>query len=401
MFTQLHNHFIGSFSDSVLRIEETVKLAKILGYQSIAITEHGEMPFVYEFSDACLKYGLKPIFGVEIYFVDDAQESIEKNDKNRFHLLLFAKNAVGYKNLVSLVSESWLKNNYYEKRGLVDWTLLEKYHDGVIATTACFFNQISQAYIKNNLSEAEKIFLRYKSIFKDDFYVEIGKHNIPDEEISNRGLLEFAKKYNVKPVATNDVHYLEIDDWLAHDIVIKTRFDRISSFRIESHHFWFKSEKEMLDTGLSQEFLNNTQEIVNKCEFQLKDNVSEHRGNIESADEMINRGDAAYLSDIEYIEEDKADYYVKSILGQKHPDLVYYSDKIKKIPRKIKPNTSKIAYLPDIKEVIPLKVVFGKTITQFTEKSCQRAGASIHPVIRSPLAEALFSAKKAVFEIFK
>lgn len=401
MFIHLHNHFIGSFSDSVLRIEEAVNHAKQLGQAAIAITEHGEMPFMYEFAAACQKYGVKPIFGVEVYFVDDAQRSIEKNDKNRFHLLLFAKNARGYKNLVSLISESWLKNNYYEKRGLVDWALLEKYHDGIVASTACFFNQISQEYIKNGLPDAEKIFLRYKNIFNNDFYVEIGKHGITDEEISNKGLLELAKKYNVKPIATNDVHYLNIDDWVAHDIVIKTRFDKISSFRMESHHFWLKSEKEMLETGIPQEFLDNTLEIADKCEFQLKEYQVVPCGNIESADDLVRKGDAAYLSEIEYIESDKANYYAKRILGQNHPDVDYYTDRITGIPRKIKPAPDKIAYLPNIKEAIPLKVVLGKTIVQFTEKSCQKAGASIHPVIRSPLADALLNIKKVVSGIFK
>lgn len=401
MFAHLHNHFIGSFSDSALRIEEAVSRAKQLGQNAIAITEHGEMPFMYEFAYACQKYGIKPVFGVEVYFVDDAQKSIEKNDKNRFHLLLFAKNALGYRNLVSLVSDSWLKNNYYEKRGLVDWALLEKYRDGIVASTACFFNQISQSYIKNGLPAAEKIFLKYKNIFNDDFYVEIGKHGITDEEISNRGLLDLAKKYNVKPIATNDVHYLNIDDWLAHDIVIKTRFDKISSFRIESHHFWLKSEKEMLGTGIPQEFLDNTAEITDKCGFRLEERTASPCGDIESAEDLVRNGAAAYLSEIEYIEGDKANYYAKRILGQNHPDAKHYADRIAGLPRKIVPDTDKIAYLPDIKETIPLKVVFGKTIVQFTEKSCQKAGASIHPVIRSPLAESLLNIRKAVSGFFK
>ena len=166
------------------------------------------MPFLYEFTDTCLKNGVKPIIGVEIYFVDDAKKSIGAKNNSRYHFLLFAKNETGYKNLVSLVSESWLENNYNEKRGLVDWNLLEKYHEGLIGSTARLFNQISQTYIKNNIESAEKIFLRYKEIFGKDFYVEIGKHGIDDEEISNKGLIELARKYDVKPIATNDVVFI-------------------------------------------------------------------------------------------------------------------------------------------------------------------------------------------------
>ena len=400
MYTNIHTHFIGSFSDSVLRIEDAIKKAKALGQNAIAMTEHGEMPFVYEFSDACKKYGVRPIFGVEVYFVDEAQKSIEKKDKNRHHLLLLAKNDTGYKNLVSLISDSWLHNNYYEQRGLVDWQLLERYSKGLIASTACFFNQVSQAYIKNDLSNAEKIFLRYKNIFENDFYVEIGKHDIVDEEISNKGLLELSKKYNVKPVASNDVHYLELDDWLAHDIIIKTRFDKISAFKTESHHYWLKSEKEMLDAGFPQEFLNNTQEIADKCEFRLKDIEPAHYGDVELPDDAIKAGNAAYLSEIEYVEKDKAIYYANTIIGKNHPDVQHYAERITGIPRRDRPNTSKFAYLPKIKEKIPLKIVLGKIITQFTEESCRRAGASVQSVIRSSLAEALINAEKIVKKIF-
>ncbi|MEW6555764.1 MAG: PHP domain-containing protein [Elusimicrobiota bacterium] len=401
MFSHLHNHFIGSFSDSALQLEEGIKKAKTLGQNAIAITEHGEMPFMYEFSDICKKYGIKPIFGVEVYFVDDAKKSIYKKDKSRYHLLLLAKNPIGYKNLVSLVSDSWLENNYYEKRGLVDWQLLEKYSDGLIATTSCFFNQISQVYIKSGFPEAEKIFLRYKNIFQTNFYVEIGKHGITDEEISNKALLELAKKYDVKPVATNDVHYLEIDDWLSHDLVIKTRFDKISSFKIDSHHYWLKSEKEMLDAGMPQQFLDNSQEIVDKCEFQLSDIEPVHYKNIESANDEIKCGDAAYLSELEYIENAQAVEYAEKIIGKNHPDISYYAQRITGIPRKNKLNPDRIVYLPRIKERIPLKIIHNKIVTQFTEKSCQRAGASVQAVIRSPLAEALLKAQKVLKKIIE
>jgi len=401
MFSQLHNHFIGSFSDSALRIDEGVKKAKQLGLNAIAMTDHGEMPFLYEFSDTCRENGIKPVFGVEIYFVDDAKKSIETKNNSRHHLLLLAKNDTGYKNLVSLVSESWIENNYYEKRGLVDWKLLEKYHKGLIGSTACFFNQISQTYIKNNIADAEKVFLKYREIFGDDFYVEIGKHGIDDEEISNKGLIELAKKYGVKPIATNDVHYLEIDDWLAHDMIIKTRFDKISSFKIESHHFWLKSESEMLDAGYPAQFLDNTQEIVDKCVFQMKDEPAPVYTNSDNPDNAVKAGNAAYLCDIEYIDAEKANYYAEQIIGKNHPDVKYYAGRIAGIPRKITANINKIAYLTDIRHKIPLKVSTGKIITQFDEKSCIRAGASVQAAIRSPLADALLGAKKVIDKIFE
>lgn len=401
MFSQLHNHFAGSFSDSALRIEEGIKKAKQSGQTAIAVTDHGEMPFLYEFTDICLKNGIKPVLGVEIYFVDDAKKSIGAKNNSRYHFLLFAKDETGYKNLVSLVSDSWLENNYYEKRGLVDWNLLEKYHEGLIGSTACFFNQVSQTYIKNNIEAAEKIFLRYKEIFGKDFYVEIGKHGIDDEEISNKGLIELAKKYDVKPIATNDVHYLEIDDWLAHDMIIKTRFEKISSFRIESHHFWLKSENEMLDAGFPQEFLDNTQEIVDKCDFQLKDAKPGIFNPTDDPEAAIKAGNAAYVCEIEYIDPVKANYYSEQIIGKNHPDVKYYAERIAGIPRRSAANLNKIAFLDDIKTKIPLKIGAGKIFTQFDEKACARAGASVQAAVRSPIAEALLGAKKVINKIFE
>jgi len=401
MFSHLHNHFTGSFSDSALRIDEGVKKAKQMGHEALAITEHGEMPFVYEFCDACRENGIKPIIGVEIYFVDDARKAIETKNNNRYHLLLFAKNETGYRNMVSLVSESWTEYNYNEKRGLVDWGLLEKYREGLIGSTACFFNHISQAYIKNNPEDADKIFARYKEIFGGDFYAEIGKHGIADEETSNKGLLELAKKYGIKPISTNDVHYLEIDDWVAHDMIIKTRFEKISSFKAESHDFWLKSESEMLYSGHKQQYLDNTQEIVEKCAFDLTDAPAAKYTEVENPDAAVKAGDAAFASDIEYIDREKATYYAEQIIGKNHPDVKYYADRIAGIPRKLTPDINKIVYLKDIKRHIPLKVSAGKIISQFSEKSCVRAGASVQTVARSPLSEALLGAKKVIDKIFE
>ncbi len=401
MFSHLHNHFTGSFSDSALRIDEGVKKAKQLGHSAIAMTEHGEMPFVYEFCDACAENGIKPIIGVEIYFVDDARKAIDTRTNNRYHLLLFAKNETGYRNMLSLVSDSWTVYNYNEKRGLVDWGLLEKYHEGIIGSTACFFNRISQTYIKNNIEDSEKIFARYKEIFGGDFYVEIGKHGISDEEISNKGLLELAAKYGVKPIATNDVHYLEIDDWLAHDMIIKTRFEKISSFKAESHDFWLKSESEMLYSGHQKQFLDNTREIVDKCSFVPADAPAAGYVKIENPDEAVKAGDAAYASGIEYIDIEKATYYAEQIIGKNHPDVKYYAGRIAGIPRKLTPDLNKIVYIKDIKRHIPLKVSGGNIISQFSEKSCVRAGASVQAAVKSPLAEALLGAKKVINKIFE
>ena len=181
----------------------------------------------------------------------------------------------------------------------------------------------------------------------------------------------------------------------------KQFLQKISSFKIESHHYWLKSEKEMLEAGMPPEFLGNTQEVVDKCEFVLKDNPPVEYAEIESAEAEIKKGGAAFLSEQEFIESSKAIFYAEQILGKNHPDVLHYAERITGIPRRNRPNPDKIAYLPNIKEKIPLKISLGKIMTQFTEESCRRAGASIQPIIRSPLAEALLKAQKVLKKIIE
>ena len=265
----------------------------------------------------------------------------------------------------------------------------------------CYFSSMEQRKkMKGIIPEIDFASIA-KVLFPKALQVYVGCGAEPTTHRNFMELVQLAKKYNVTPIATNDVHYLEIDDWLAHDIIIKTRFDKISSFKIDSHHFWLKSEKEMFDAGMPQEFLDNTQKIVAKCEFVLNDFEQVPYENTGSEDVEIKKGNAAYLSQLEFISSSKAIYYAENIIGKNHPDVVHYAERITGIPRKSSQNPNKIAYLPGIKEKIPLKISLGKIITQFTEDSCCRAGASIQPLVRSTLAEALLAAKKVLKKIIE
>lgn len=207
MFAHLHCHFLGSYSDSLLDPGRDLSYIKEMGQKAVAITDHGVLDYCYPFYWSCRRVGLHPVLGCEVYFVDDAAKSIETNDSYRNHLILLARDNDGFRNLVRLVNRSWLENNFGETRGLVDWKLLEEFHDGLIALSGCFWGSLPQKYITGGMEEAEKEFRRYYDIFGRDFYPELGRHEIADEEKANEGLIALSKRFGVPPVVTNDSHY--------------------------------------------------------------------------------------------------------------------------------------------------------------------------------------------------
>ncbi len=265
MFAHLHCHFYGSYSDSILDPEREPAYLRELGQESVALTDHGVVDYLYPFSRACRAAGLHPVIGCEVYFVEDARASIERFDTYRNHLVLLAANDQGLANLISLVNDSWLENSFEEARGLVDWALLEKYHHGLIALSGCFWGSLPQKYITSGMEEAAKEFERYYEIFGRDFHPELGRHGIPEEEKANEGLIALARRFRVPPVLTNDCHYRRPQDWRYHDALIKTRFGYGSDFALASRQYYLKSEREMLDLGFPAEYCRISEEIAQSC----------------------------------------------------------------------------------------------------------------------------------------
>lgn len=265
MFAHLHSHFLGSYSDSFLDPDRDLAWVKEMGQDAIAITDHGVIDYCYPFFLACRKVGLHPVLGCEVYFVDDARRSIEASDSYRNHLILLARNNRGFENLVKLLNRSWLENNFGETRGLVDWNLLEEFHEGLIVLSACFWGSLPQKYITGGMAVAEKEFARYYDIFGGDFYPELGRHGIDDEEKANEGLIALSKRFGVTPVVTNDSHYRRSRDWQFHDIIIKTRFGYPTDFELDVRNYYLKSEEEMRALGFPAEYYDTTMEIALRC----------------------------------------------------------------------------------------------------------------------------------------
>lgn len=278
-FTHLHLHSQYSILDGMTNIKKLSIKALKNKFKAIAITDHGNMFGVKEFHQIMSKAGIKPILGTEAYIAFRSHLDKEPIDKKRYHLVLLAKNEIGYKNLIKLSSISFSEGFYYKPR--IDKDLLRQYHEGLIATSACLGGEIPQKLMSNGIAEAEKALLEYKEIFGDDFYIEIQRHQakdpimnsqtFQDQTFVNKHLLEIAKKHNVKCIATNDVHYLNEEDYIAHDrlICLNTGKDIDDANRTKyTGQEWFKTAAEMSQIfGDLPEALDNTQEIADKVEF--------------------------------------------------------------------------------------------------------------------------------------
>jgi len=289
-FSHLHVHTQFSLLDGAADISKLYKKAAADGMKALAITDHGNMYGVFKFVAEAGKHNVKPIVGCEFYVVADRHKKqfTKENRDVRHHQLFLAKNAKGYQNLVKLCSYGFMEG-LYSKWPRIDKELILKYHEGLIATTCCIGASVPQAILKQGEEEAEIEFKWWLDIFGEDYYIELQRHNIPDQEKVNHVLLKFAKKYNVKIICSNDSHYVDQQDSNAHDILLCVNTGDMQStpiatdeesgkgyrFGFPNDQFYFKTQAEMgqLFHDLPQA-LDNTNEIVDKVEhLKLKRDI--------------------------------------------------------------------------------------------------------------------------------
>ncbi|MBN1182984.1 MAG: DNA polymerase III subunit alpha [Bacteroidales bacterium] len=279
-FTHLHVHTQYSILDGASNIPVIIKKAVDDDMPAVCITDHGNMFGVKEFHNEARKQGIKPIIGCEIYIAKKSrhEKSEKAGERGSYHLILIAKNEVGYKNLLKLVSLAWTEGFYYNPR--IDKELLRQYHEGIIASSACLGGEIPQALLNNGPEEAEKILNEYTEIFGEDFYLELHKHPSGDAKIDsevlqnqlkvNEQLIELSKKTGVKLIVANDVHFVNAEDAEAHDrlICLNTGKDLDDPDRMRyTKQEYFKTQAEMAELFAEiPEALENTQEIVDKVE---------------------------------------------------------------------------------------------------------------------------------------
>ncbi|WP_419241086.1 DNA polymerase III subunit alpha [Cardinium endosymbiont of Nabis limbatus] len=265
-FCHLHCHTEYSLLDGAAKVARLVAANKQLGMNALAITDHGNMFGVPQFVATAAKEGVKPIIGCEFYMAADRHDH---KDKTRYHQLLLAKNAIGYQNITKLCSLGFLEGYYYKPR--IDKALLKQYKEGLIATTCCLGAEIPKTIIRHGEAAAEKIFVEWLELFGEDYYIELQRHGIKEQEICNALLLRWAEKYNVKVIATNDVHYIAQQDSLAQDVLLCLQtgkdYNDPNRMRFSNDQFFLKSPVEMAQLFSDvPAAITNTQTLIEKIE---------------------------------------------------------------------------------------------------------------------------------------
>ena len=274
-FTHLHVHTGYSLLDGSCKIKEIIRRAKELNMTSLAITDHGVMYGVIDFYKEAKANGIKPILGCEVYVSPASRfEKQTKQGDRYYHLILLAKNNEGYENLTKIVSKGFTEGFYYKPR--IDFELLEKYHEGIIALSACLAGEIPKLISRGREDEARKVAKKYKDLFgEDSFYLELQNHGIPEQKFVNQVLVKIGKELEIPLVATNDIHYINAEDAMAHDILLCIQTSKTVSdsdrMRYEGGQFFLKSEDEMKALfPYAPEAIENTAKIADMCEVEIK-----------------------------------------------------------------------------------------------------------------------------------
>ena len=273
-FVHLHVHTEYSLLDGSGKISKLIKRAKELEMKSIAITDHGTMYGAVDFYKEAIDNGIKPIIGCEIYVAEKSMHIKDlQNNNETYHLVLLVKNQKGYENLMKIVSEASINGFYYKPR--VDYEFIKDHCEGLIASSACLGGQVSKNLLRGNKEKAKETALKYKEIFKDDFYLELQYHGVPEQLKVNEMLVELSKECDIPLICTNDTHYIKKEDYKSHDVLLciqtgKT-VDEENRMRYPSDQFYLKSASEMEEIfSYVPEALDNTVKIADKCNFDYK-----------------------------------------------------------------------------------------------------------------------------------
>ena len=279
-FTHLHVHTEYSLLDGSSKIKELVGRAKELGMDSLAITDHGVMYGVIDFYKAAREAGIKPILGSEVYVAPGSRFDRERVDgeDRYYHLVLLAENDIGYHNLMKIVTKGFVDGFYYKPR--VDYEVLEQYHEGVIALSACLAGEVSRYLARGMYEEARRSALHYQEIFGEgNFFLELQDHGIEEQKMVNQGLVRLSRDTGIQLVATNDIHYTFAEDAQAHDILLCIQTGKKVSdenrMRYEGGQYYCKSEEEMRALfPYAQEALDNTHKIAQRCNVEIEFGVT-------------------------------------------------------------------------------------------------------------------------------
>lgn len=268
-FVHLHLHTEFSLLDGVGKLEEYIDRAKELGMEAIAITDHGNMFGAVSFYQKAIKKGIKPIIGLETYM---SEFSLKEKEGKNYHLILLAKNEIGYKNLMKISSTAYEEGFYYKPR--IDREYLKEHKEGLIVLSACMSGEVPKALLNGDVDKAYSLAKWYKEVFGEDYYIELQNNGFKEQEQLNDSLFKLAKDLEIEVVGTNDVHYVHHGDHQLQEILLAlqtgTKLGSDDAFKIESEQLYLKSREQMSEVlGKYHMALENTKLIADKCNLQL------------------------------------------------------------------------------------------------------------------------------------
>jgi DNA polymerase-3 subunit alpha len=277
-FVHLHLHSEYSLLDGAIRFSEVLPLAKSLGMEAMALTDHGNLFGAISFYQEARALGIKPIIGCELYVAPKSihyKAPLQRNSthEGNYHLVLLAKDIGGYRNLLKLCTIAHLEGFYYKPR--IDKDLLSQYSSGLLAMSACLHGEIPTLLLQGQWERAKEVALWYKDLFGEDFFLELMDNGIEEQKKVNQGLIRLGKELGIGVVATNDCHYLRREDAKAHDVLLCIQTGKTlattSRLKFKTDQFYFKSQEEMLNAfGEIPEALENTLAIAERCSLELE-----------------------------------------------------------------------------------------------------------------------------------
>ncbi|MBN1466398.1 DNA polymerase III subunit alpha [candidate division KSB1 bacterium] len=274
-FVHLHNHSHYSLLDGACRIEDLVRKSLEYEMRAIALTDHGNMFGAVEFYKKARAQKIKPIVGSEVYVAPGSRfdrGGARRTSGFSHHLVLLCKDETGYKNLIKLVSSGYLEGFYYKPR--IDHDILRQHSQGLVALSACLKGEVANTILREGYDRALAIVQKYVDIFADDFYLEVQRHGIPEEDQVRDAILKIGEQTGVKVVATNDIHYLEEEHWEAHDVLLCLQtgkdYNDPNRMRYNSHALFFKNYQQMQELFPEHpDVLENTLEVADKCNLEM------------------------------------------------------------------------------------------------------------------------------------
>ena len=376
----LHIHSEFSLLDGTIRVGDLVKYAVANELPAIAITDHGVMYSAIEFYEKAKEAAINPLIGCEFY-VHNGDITVKDASNNPcYHLILIAKDAKGYANLIKLVSTAWCEGFYYKPR--INFELLQQYHEGLICTSACLGGEVLKNLTKNDKDAARETAKRYKDLFGEDYYLELQDHNLEEQKRTNPELIALSKELGIKMIITNDSHYLNREDADAQDtlLCLQTNADKNdpNRFSFPNNEFYVKSKEQMrqafswMDDTTFEECCANTEEIANKCDVHIElgnaplphYEVPEGHTNESYLEEVVYQGIKKRYGEITPELKERVDYELRVINKMGFPayflitwDFIHFA-KVNGIP--VGPGRgsaagSVVAYALEITDLDPIK----------------------------------------------